>query len=333
MLVHPLPIGTFLKSLLSAAEGCGYLGAVVLLARARDAEAQHRELTDDWTSVHDVTGQALAVLCPVPPHAWPRGVGHPTDARAASARGMALEVPYTRQRFSQKFWNDLSDEPGWDEAFVSPERPAPAAVHASGWTQAVTDAAEFFGIEESNVPCIVLLSMGERHGTVIPIDESFGVYDFLKRLMERVGPAPVRLGRVLDERERLRRQVAWCRPGLDPAQVRSLSRKLARAEVLAPELIADCRTRVESLARAEPSDEDLRALRAVSDLLRSPQRQPDRHNLRIHGLLGQLERVIGTLGHGARRGRSSAGPKKRWQPLNARSRYYAKRSPPSASPG
>lgn len=34
MLVHPLPIGMFLKSLLSAAARCGYLGAVVLFARA-----------------------------------------------------------------------------------------------------------------------------------------------------------------------------------------------------------------------------------------------------------------------------------------------------------
>jgi pimeloyl-ACP methyl ester carboxylesterase len=285
----------FLTSLLSAAESCGYLGAVVLLARARDAEAQHRELTDDWTSVHDVTGPALAVLCPVPPHAWPRGVRHPTAPQAASAQGMALEVPYTEERFGEEFWHDLSSRPGWDEAFVRPERPAPAEVHASGWTQAVTDAAEFFGIEESHVPCVVLLSMGEKHGTVVPIDESFGVYEFLKKLMERVGLAPVRLGRLLDERERLRRRIAWQRPGLDPAQVRSLSLKLAEAEALAPELIADCRARVETLARAEPSDADLRVLRTVSDLLRSPQRQAERHNLRIRGLLSRLDRVIGTL--------------------------------------
>ncbi|MEV0986510.1 hypothetical protein [Streptomyces sp. NPDC049949] len=41
---------------------------------------------------------------------------------------------------------------------MSPEGPAPAEVHTSGWTRAVTDTAEFFGTEESNVSCIVLLS-------------------------------------------------------------------------------------------------------------------------------------------------------------------------------
>ncbi|MFB8773986.1 esterase/lipase family protein [Streptomyces broussonetiae] len=296
MLVHPLPIGTFLKTLLSAAESSGYLGVVVLLARARDAEAQHRELTDGWTSVHDVTGPALAVLCPVPPHAWHNGVRHPTAPEAVSAEGMTLEVPpYSRNRFNEHFWNDLPFGPGWDKAFARPERPAPAEVHASGWTQAVTDAAEFFGIDESHVPCLVLLSMGERHGTVIPIDESFGVYEFLKKLMERVGFAPVRLGRLLDERERLRHWIASHRAGLEPSQVGSLGQKLVEAEVLAPQLITDCRARLEPLTQAEPSDADLRALREVSELLRSPQRQAERHNLRIRGLLSQLHRVIGTL--------------------------------------
>ncbi|MFD5421832.1 hypothetical protein ACFWJT_27875 [Streptomyces sp. NPDC127069] len=155
--------------------------------------------------------------------------------------------------------------------------------------------AEFFGIEESRVPCIVLLSVRERHGVVIPIDETFGIYEFLKRLAERMGFAPVRLGKALDERERLRGIVRYRSPGLDPEQVVSLSRRLAEAEALAPELIGDCISRLENLARADPSDADIRVLRAVTDLLRSPQKQAERHNLRIGGLLGRLERVIGKL--------------------------------------
>ncbi|MEU3550041.1 esterase/lipase family protein [Streptomyces longwoodensis] len=295
MLVHPLPIVTFLRSLLSAAGSCGYIGAVVLLARARDAQAQHHELAEGWSSVHDVTGPALAVLCPVPPDAWSRGVRNPTKPEAVSANGMMLEVPYMQERFDEQFWNHLSFEHGWDDPFVRPERPAPAEVHTSGWTRTVTDAADFFGIEESHIPCIVLLSMSERHGTVIPIDESFGVYEFLKKLMERVGSAPVRLGKLLEERERLRRHIGVQHLGLDSAQVRSLDRKLAQAQVLAPELIAGCRTRLGNLETTEPSDEDLQALREVSALLRSPQRQAERHNLRIGGLLSQLERTISML--------------------------------------
>lgn len=296
MLVHPLPVGMFLKSLLSAAESCGYLGTVVLLARTRDAEAQHRELTNDWTSVHDVTGPALAVLCPVPPHEWPRGVRNPwSPAHGVVAEGMALEVPYTQERFETDFWKNLPSMPGGSEAFVSPERLAPANVHASGWTRAVTDAAEFFGIEESEIPRLVVLSMGERHGTVIPIDESFGVYDFLKAVMERVGSAPVSLGKLLDERHDLVHRIALHRPGLEPDRVLSLKRRLADAEVLAPQLIADCQARLQTFAQAEPSDADLQALQAVSDLLRSPRRQAERHNLRIGGLLNRLTRVIATL--------------------------------------
>ncbi|MFJ5534921.1 esterase/lipase family protein [Streptomyces sp. NPDC093261] len=268
----------------------------MLLARERDAEAQHRELTDHWTSVHDVTGPALAVLCPVPTHAWPRAVQNPTDpGRGVMAEGMTLEVPHSRHRFERNFWKDLSFRPGWDEAFVKPERPASAEAHASGWTQAVTDAAEFFGIEESHVPCLVVLSMVERHGTVIPMDEVFGVYDFLKKLKECMPSAPVGPGKLLDQRQRLLDQIAQHRSVLEPDQVRSLSRKLAGAEVLAPELVADCRARLQTLTQAEPSDADLRALRAVSDLLRSPRRQAEQHNLRIGGLSSRLDRLISTL--------------------------------------
>ncbi|MGW7510661.1 hypothetical protein ACWGJ0_23530 [Streptomyces massasporeus] len=179
---------------------------------------------------------------------------------------MTLGIPHSRQRFEEIFWKDLSFEPGWDEAFVKPERPAPAEVHTSGWTQTVSEAADFFGIEESHVPCLVMLSMGERHGTFVPIDKSFGVYNFLKQIKERMPSAPGSLAALLDKRQHLR-QIAQHRLGLDPAQVQSLSRKLTEAEVLAPELIADCRARLETLTQAEPSDMDLRTLRAVSDLL------------------------------------------------------------------
>ncbi|MFE2887012.1 esterase/lipase family protein [Streptomyces sp. NPDC059272] len=297
MLVHPLPINVFLKSLLAAAESCGYLGVVVLLARERDAKAQYRELTNGWTSVHDVTGPALAVLCPVPPYdGHGHGVRHPVDSGlGVEAEGMTLEVPHSQQQFEVNFWKGLPFRPGWDEALVWPEPPAPAKVHASGWTQAVTDAAEFLGIKESHVPCLVVLSTGERHGTVIPIDKSFGVYDFLKKLMERVGSAPASLGKSLDECQQLRRQIALPRLGLELSQVQSLSRKLVRVEVLAPELIADCRARLETLTHTEASDADLGALRAVCDLVRSSQGKAVLHNLRIGGLLSRLDRAIGTL--------------------------------------
>ncbi|MER6443776.1 alpha/beta fold hydrolase [Streptomyces venezuelae] len=295
MLAYPLPTRMFLESLLSAASTSGYIGVLVVLARERDARAQHRELTDDWTSIHDVTGPTLAVLCPVPPDEWPRGVRHPRLPRAVTADGMELQVPHMREQFDARFWADLGRRPGSAEALAMPERPASVRAHASGWTQSVTDAAEFFGIEESHVPCIVLLSMGERHGTVIPIDETFGVYEFLKTLTERVGPAPVRLGKALDERERLRTIVRFRSPGLDSRQVASLSSLLAEAGALAPELIVDCRARLEHLAHAEPSDADLQALRTVCDLLRSPEKQAERHNLRTHGLLSRLERLIGKL--------------------------------------
>ncbi|GGR82093.1 hypothetical protein GCM10010252_20900 [Streptomyces aureoverticillatus] len=66
MISIPLEARDYLPYVMEAARREGYLGLVVVLARTAEARNLHKELTRDWTSIHDVTGHALAVLCPEP---------------------------------------------------------------------------------------------------------------------------------------------------------------------------------------------------------------------------------------------------------------------------
>ncbi|HET6855968.1 MAG TPA: hypothetical protein VFH94_02590 [Streptomyces sp.] len=66
MITIPVEAASYLPYVMEAAEREGYLGLMVVLARTAEARSLHEELTRDWTSIHDVTGHALAVLCPEP---------------------------------------------------------------------------------------------------------------------------------------------------------------------------------------------------------------------------------------------------------------------------
>ncbi|MEV7581611.1 alpha/beta fold hydrolase [Streptomyces erythrochromogenes] len=204
---------------------------------------------------------------------------------------MQFHLPDDREMF-QHFWDDLRDR--WPRASslewaAATERPRAPETHMRGWTQSVTDASEFFGIQESNVPCIVLLSMRERHGTVIPFDESFGVYDFLKRLVELMGHNPVTIRRVTREIDMLRYKISNYRPtDLLFDETKPLRYRLPEADLLPH--------RVEGalflLNKALPEGASIEQIRAFETYMRSTpepnkQRDPD---FDLHLLL--LEQVI-----------------------------------------
>src|SRR5690242_7416307 len=62
----PTTTAALLTHVVRGAEKAGFTGLMVILARTADASAQLYELSKEWTSVHDVTGQLIAVLSPDP---------------------------------------------------------------------------------------------------------------------------------------------------------------------------------------------------------------------------------------------------------------------------
>ena len=69
MLVVPIPTDRYLAHVVDAAKSAGYGALLVVLVRTADARDFHDAIIDDWTSLHDVTGDFVAVLCPDPKNA------------------------------------------------------------------------------------------------------------------------------------------------------------------------------------------------------------------------------------------------------------------------
>ncbi|WP_326654764.1 hypothetical protein [Streptomyces sp. NBC_01750] len=318
MLVTPLPVNAFLRHLLSASATSGYLGTVLLLARTADARTQHDELNHDWTSVHDVTGASLAVLCPIAPpdHDGPLtggGVQHPWRPQAAGVAGMTLNLPSLRDdaTFETAFWRSLEQGDAYGEfGQAAGSRPHSSDVHERGWTRATTSAAAFFGIHESLLPCLLVLSMRERHGTLLAVEESLSVYRLFRQLIVHMGPAPAqlaellweqrtvdwRLSRLTQDRVRYQNAVSYV-PIEWPVQIDALGRHLGAVEHLAPDLIADCRGRLAAIRDTGESDRGLaEKLRQVIDVL-PPESELDRQNIRS-GIRRRLRRVISKLDNG-----------------------------------
>ncbi|WP_141747230.1 hypothetical protein [Streptomyces agglomeratus] len=320
MLVTPLPINVFLRHLLSASATSGYLGTVLLLARTADARAQHEELNQDWTSVHDLTGASLAVLSPVvlPDRDQPNmgqvgGVPHPQGGgRVAGAEGMRLHLPSSPDGyFERAFWQSVELE-GSYSPFVQAAgtRPHSAEVHERGWTQATTSAAALFEIPESLLPCLLVLSMRERRGMVLDIEEHLSVYRLFKRLIVHIGPAHIQLAELLREQESAERRLAHLRiaeqqwrielrrvPIEWPVQIDALWRHLGEVENLAPELIVDCRGRLAAIRDTGASDWGLaEKLREAIDAL-PPESELHRQNIRS-GIRRRLIRVISKIENG-----------------------------------
>jgi hypothetical protein len=106
MLLAPVPTEEFLAHVMRAAERCGYAGLVVILARTADARPQHEELTRDWTSLHDVTGSVLALLCPDPDSsALGSAVYGPNGGVRAESLRLRHSSDKSKAEFSRYFWD------------------------------------------------------------------------------------------------------------------------------------------------------------------------------------------------------------------------------------
>ncbi|MEU3743529.1 hypothetical protein AB0E78_41610 [Streptomyces sp. NPDC032198] len=303
MYVTPLPINVFLRHLLSASATSSYLGAVLMLARTAEARTQHEELIEDWTSVHDLSGASLAVLCPVaPPYGPPieaevGGVRSPRGREIVGAEGMRVDLPIRDEAFRGAFWDSMRRD-GSDSQFgwVAGARPRSSEEHKRGWTQATSSAAAFFGLRESLIPCLLVLSIRERHGTVIAMEEDLSVYRLFKQLIVNIGPAPAQLAEMLSEQRSAQRRVSeLMRVPIPSSQIDALWRDLREVERLAPELIADCRSRLAAIRDGGSSGRVLaEKLREVIVTL-PPAEEMNRLNLRTAGIRSRLQRVITKL--------------------------------------
>lgn len=193
-----------LPYIVNAARRDGYSSLMVILARTAEARTLHEELSRDWTSIHDVTGHRIAVLCPDP-----RFMDDPE------------EKPYytSVETLTSRFWDKLTldDCVGLSHTSVlTPNSawrgipvarpPYPEDVQQAAWTEAVSRCAEFFGIAEKRLPAVLVLCLRERADVLIQLRPETSLYKLCKRIASNPGYSPEDDFR-LRERARLTRLV------------------------------------------------------------------------------------------------------------------------------
>jgi hypothetical protein len=207
----PAEAGDFLPYVLDAAENEGYLGLVVVLARTAEARCLHEELTRDWTSIHDVTGHALAVLCPepraVPQTRFPRD---PRDVAEEDLNDYFAEGERVHQALHGA---GLDDFPPFDYSRLvtpgitrTPILDRPEQLQHAAWTEAVSRCAKFFGVPEPRLPALLVLCFYEENDVLIQLDENTSMYKLCKQIASHPGYPPEDSG-LLKKRDVLRASV------------------------------------------------------------------------------------------------------------------------------
>ena len=187
MFVVPVPADEFLPFVIRAIESNGYAGLFIILARTADAREQHEELTRDWTSIHDVTGPLLAVLCPDPKALRSAVVYDGSISTGIVAEGLdsgtwdfdprdALAIGALVERYRDR---------GGQAA-----RPFSARAHQDAWSEATSRCARYFGIAEGSLPSLLVLSYLERAATLISLASDTSIYALCKSVVARLGTLP-----------------------------------------------------------------------------------------------------------------------------------------------
>lgn len=315
----PATTAALLTHVVRGAEEAGYNGLMVTLTRNADASAQLNELSEEWTSVHDVTGQLIAVLSPDPEVRTAKIQG--TTVHGCAAMHDLRLVPPEDHNF------------GFERCFATSVRkdhedrlrgraetvpPRPPQEHRNAWTEAASRCASYFGIAEAQMPAVLLLSFAERTAVLIRLRprSADSLYDLCKQVAADLGCTKRAAGlsarqRALRQRQEhlhhvvgrpepsgpeWRSQLAdWLGPRMTDelrAQYDSLDRHLCSVTEVDPTLVQQWRARLDELRSHGTVEETYRQLFAIRRHVIAPQ---DRQKWRR--LAAKVGKVIAATDH------------------------------------
>ena len=307
MIVIPIPVNRYLLPLLNAAKSSGYIGLVFVLARTADARDQHAELAQDWASLHDVTGPLIGVLCPSP-------TGLPGESRVIRARsnGMGVGVPGLMfehaseaddQQFARAFWEAASGDTQIRNAIanfkpppriVMPEPPLPPAELAAAWTVVTTESAQYFGITEGSLPCVLIMSLEEQASLVVRLRPALSIYKLLRKTVKNLGKEQARIAALHARRRELTEELRTARPQPDHVAHRRWKAKLEQldaaigAEDLDVELRSRCQAALRRVLETDQPGDAPEALAALHQRIAGGADGPSLRHSAVWGLREQL---------------------------------------------
>lgn len=280
----PATTAALLTHVVRGAEEAGYHGLMVALTRNADASAQLTELSEEWTSVHDVTGRLIAVLSP-DPKARTAQVQGATAHGYAAMHDLRLVSPEEHgSEFERCFSTSVRKDQVRGRAETVP--PRPPQEHRNAWTEAASRCASYFGIAEARIPAVLLLSFAERTAVLIQLRprSADSLYDLCKQIAADLGwtkrAAELSARERVLHRHRKHLHHAAGLPELSAAQWRS-----RLADRLGPRMTDELRAQYDSL------DRHLRSVTEVDPALIQQWRER-LDELRSHGTVEKTYRQL-----------------------------------------
>lgn len=304
MYVVKISISDFLDRALSVSDGdahasAEFAGLAVLIARTADAEAIQDMLFDQWESLNDLTDRRVLF---VSANGLPR-TRAPHSADGVTVRGgdsgLVAHVPglrampdATSDDWQREFHateavpSEIEEE---EDGIVSESPPGEKPDLKAGITHIASELADFFGLSERELPCLVVLSIWEHYVYVISLSRGFDLYDFFRRVVihydERGGGPTARLRELRKAEKRMidiRRVMSTTRNRLDQARSR-----VSREQATWKHHRDDARGLLRWLAKHGPSRAD--DARTIETLIETESALSDKHLAIIDELISCIQ--------------------------------------------
>ena len=212
MVEVPIPLRRFFLECLDAAQAAMYELILCLVAREGDAPEIYAEVTRYWSSLHDLTGEAvLFVFAGAQKGELATGaVHHRKNPVLYITKGMSV-APKNRLAFN--IWEKLND---------GTSQPEGRSHLAERHSLQISDLKEVFRLRECDLPCLHVTFLRDRTTTFLPIrrnTRSFSFYSYIRAIMAEAEPHLVELHSLsstlrettdkVSELDRLTNEVHW----------------------------------------------------------------------------------------------------------------------------
>ena len=204
MLVVPIPTERYLACVVDAAKSAGYEALLVVLVRSADAPKFHASIIKQWASLHDVTGDFMAVLCPDPRKALHgecadvQGVRLTGEYAGYGVGGFGLQVRHTsaarKHAYYQSFGaiggiiaqDELDEIRRGIRKFGSVLPTDGGEQQLAAFTEAVRRCSVFFGIGEDQLPALLFLCFADQTAVMVKPKENTSLYQLSKSVAEGI---------------------------------------------------------------------------------------------------------------------------------------------------
>lgn len=309
----PTTTPALLTHVIRGAQDAGFTGLMVVLARTADASAQLHELSEEWTSVHDVTGHLIAVLSPDPrvrvPQVHAALIRDTIVHESAAMHDLHLVSFGNRDlEFSWGFTDSVNRDSSWYGKALPPR---PPQEHRTAWTEAASRCASYFGITEAQMPAMLLLSFAERTAVLARLRprSEVSLYDLCKQVAADLGYTK-RGAELLAQQRALRPRREYLRRRRDVV-ISAISAHMPGQSPMASQLLSRMTDKLQ--AQYDGLDQHLRSIAEVDPELVT-QWRTHLAALRSHGTVEEMYRHLFAI----RRHVIATPDRQRWLRLAAR---------------